>query len=70
MINCWNCSISWDTNWTLNAVMVKKSTMMNKKYNLGEGPHKSIATIGLDQFKKQVCVCARYILMKLIDALC
>jgi hypothetical protein len=31
------CFTSWDSNWTLNAVMVKKSTMLNTRYPAGNG---------------------------------
>jgi len=47
------CFSSWDSNWTLNAVLVKKSSMLQKKYPLGTGPDKSIAEIGLQQFMQQ-----------------
>jgi hypothetical protein len=46
------CFTSEDTNWTLNAVMVKKSTMLNKKYN-AKGQMLSLGDIGLRQFQKQ-----------------
>lgn len=50
----YRCFTSWDTNWTLNAVLVKKETMLNKKYPMKDiSVHKSIAAIGLEQFHKQ-----------------
>lgn len=45
---------SWDTNWTLNAVLVKKSTMLSKTYPVSPVEFKSIAYIGLSQWEKQV----------------
>jgi hypothetical protein len=48
------CFTSWDSNWSLNAAMVKKSTMLNKKY--GTTVYKkalSIAEIGLRSFDRQ-----------------
>lgn len=48
------CFSSWDSNWTLNAVLVKKSTMLNKKYLIpSSGSSLSIAEIGLNQYEKQ-----------------
>lgn len=57
---------SWDTNWTLNAVLVKKSTMMGTKvigwvwralmifqYPTNDGKKKTIAEMALDSFRKQ-----------------
>ena len=46
------CFTSWDSNWTLNGVMVKKSTMLGKKYPT-EPTKMSIADIGLKSFAKQ-----------------
>ncbi len=46
---------SWDTNWTLNAVLVKKTTMLSTKYPVSPVEFKSIAQIGLNQWEKQVC---------------
>jgi hypothetical protein len=46
------CFTSYDTNWTLNAVMVKRSTMLNTKY-AANGNMLSIAEIGLRQYQKQ-----------------
>lgn len=51
----YRCFTSWDSNWTLNAVMVKKSTIMGRRYDVGEGKKMSIAEIGLAQHKNQVC---------------
>lgn len=48
----YRCFTSDDTNWTLNAVMVKKSTMLNKKYD-AKGQMLSIGDIGLRQYQKQ-----------------
>jgi hypothetical protein len=31
------CFSSWDSNWSLNAVLVKRSSMLGKKYPLGAG---------------------------------
>lgn len=45
--------ISWDSNWTLNAVLVKKTSMLNKEYTVHSGK-KSLAAIGLSQWEKQV----------------
>eukprot|EP01032_Pedospumella_encystans_P011040 gene11040-12872_t len=47
------CFTSWDTNWTLNAVMVKKSTMLTKQYKNGRGQLKTIAEIGLSSYRHQ-----------------
>lgn len=52
------CFTSWDSNWSLNAVLVKKSSMLGTKYPTGVAhgagkshPElKSIAEIGLDQY--------------------
>eukprot|EP01033_Poteriospumella_lacustris_P006673 gene6673-4811_t len=50
----YRCFTSWDTNWTLNAVLVKKGTMLTKKYPMKDNKSfKSIADIGLDQYRKQ-----------------
>ena len=46
------CFTSWDSNWSLNAVMVKKSSMLQKKYPTGDG-RKTIPEIGLSQFQQQ-----------------
>lgn len=48
----YRCFTSYDSNWSLNAVMVKKSTMLNKKYKSVNGM-KSIAEIGLQNWQHQ-----------------
>jgi hypothetical protein len=48
----YRCFTSYDSNWSLNAVMVKKSTMLNKKYKSVNGL-KSIAEIGLQNWQNQ-----------------
>jgi len=49
------CFTSEDSNWSLNAVMVKKSDMLSKKYIYGTGMHKqsSIPEIGLNHWMRQ-----------------
>eukprot|EP00607_Mallomonas_marina_P007973 CAMPEP_0182416986 /NCGR_PEP_ID=MMETSP1167-20130531/1416_1 /TAXON_ID=2988 /ORGANISM="Mallomonas Sp, Strain CCMP3275" /LENGTH=243 /DNA_ID=CAMNT_0024590231 /DNA_START=804 /DNA_END=1532 /DNA_ORIENTATION=+ len=51
------CFTSWDSNWTLNAVMVKKSDILNKKYKLphkkGSDTMRSIPEIGLAHYQNQ-----------------
>ncbi len=44
------CFTSWDSNWSLNAIFVKKSTFMSKKYPTPDGP-KTIPEIGLQNSK-------------------
>jgi len=51
------CFTSWDSNWSLNAVMVKKSDMLRIKYTKEEkdgekGQMLSIPEIGLSQWEK------------------
>lgn len=60
----YRCFTSWDSNWSLNAVLVKRSSMLGTKYPTGtrrgkdqegsggDGRHelKSIADIGLEQY--------------------
>jgi len=46
------CFTSWDSNWSLNAVLVKRSSMLEKKYPTGGQPsHKTIADVGLEQYQ-------------------
>ena len=40
------CFTSWDSNWSLNAVLVKRSSMLNKKYPLGAGAGERAAGAG------------------------
>lgn len=48
------CFSSFESAWTLNAVMVKRSEMLNKQYPVDNGTsNKSIAQIGLENFDKQ-----------------
>lgn len=48
----YRCFTSWDSNWTLNAVLVKKSSIINKLYKTSQGM-KSIATIAKESSDKQ-----------------
>lgn len=52
-VPAYRCFTSWDSNWSLNAVMVKKSTMISKKYLTRRGLM-SIADIALSHSNKQV----------------
>jgi hypothetical protein len=51
----WRCHTSYDSNWSLNAVIVKKSVMMKQKPVGGRGsfPSSSLADFGLSTFNKQ-----------------
>lgn len=52
------CFTSWDSNWSLNAALVKRKSMLEKKYPIGDADEgggavsqsKSIAEIGLEQY--------------------
>ena len=46
------CFTSWDSNWSLNAVMIKKSSMLTKRYPTAHGM-KTIAEIGLSHYRVQ-----------------
>eukprot|EP01040_Poterioochromonas_malhamensis_P010861 gene10861-11838_t len=48
----YRCFTSWDTNWTLNAVLIKKSTIVTKKYKVKD-KSLSIAEIAISQWEKQ-----------------
>ena len=47
------CFTSWESNWSLNAVLVKKSSILNKQYNTGKDGWKTIPEIGLQNWKDQ-----------------
>lgn len=44
---------SWDSNWSLNAALMKRDTMLHKLYPSSRGS-KSMADIGLSHWDKQV----------------
>lgn len=51
------CFTSWDSNWSLNAILVKRDAMLTKQYPSDSGAggraklsYKSIAEIGLEQY--------------------
>lgn len=46
------CFTSWDSNWSLNAVMLKRLDMLNRKYDTPDG-RLSLAEIGLKCYKRQ-----------------
>jgi hypothetical protein len=48
----YRCFTSWDSNWTLNGVMVKRASMLSKTYPTASQPA-SIADIGLRSFAQQ-----------------
>ena len=50
----YHCFTSEDSNWTLNAAMVKKESALEKKYRLGVNETlRSLADIGLTQWEQQ-----------------
>lgn len=49
----YRCFSSHDSNWSLNAALIKKSTMMNKQYKNAQGVHHSISDIGLIHWQQQ-----------------
>lgn len=49
----YRCFSSWDTNWSLNAALMKKATMLSKVYSLRGNRSRSIPDIALGQFKQQ-----------------
>jgi len=48
----YRCFTSWDSNWSLNAILVKRESMLNKEYNTKEG-RKSIGQIALGCSQRQ-----------------
>lgn len=44
------CFTSWDSNWSVNAIFVKRSTFMNKKYQTPRG-QQTIPEVGLQNNK-------------------
>lgn len=49
----YRCFTSWDSNWSLNAVMLKKSDMFDVKYKTPLDGSMSMAEIGLKCYNKQ-----------------
>jgi len=49
----YRCFTSWDTNWTLNAVMVKKSDMLSRQYKDNKEVSRTIADIAISQYEHQ-----------------
>lgn len=49
----YRCFTSWDSNWSLNAALLKKSSMLSKQYRMRGGVNKTIAEIALAQYQKQ-----------------
>jgi hypothetical protein len=49
----YRCFTSWDSNWSLNAALLKRSDMFDKKYKVSSFQKLSLAEIGLSCFRKQ-----------------
>eukprot|EP01031_Cornospumella_fuschlensis_P038082 gene38082-46273_t len=49
----YRCFTSWDTNWSLNAALMRKSSMLSKKYNVRPNVSLSLPELGLRQYQTQ-----------------